>query len=207
MKFRLLVLVIACLMLANVAEAQEEAKTAEIGLYYQNLVVEDGAPTHRLFLQGYDYFTERLGVWGFAYGEQEYFSGVAGFYYDFIQFGEDSVIELGVATGIERFKNEAGDYQPYARYAGTLYIGNDRLFSETYYEYGPSGEGWLRAEAQWQAKKFIALGVLHQTGDGTGPRVILSIPKTPLRVWPAVMFGEDGRKLLVGGELVISKKE
>jgi len=141
MKLRLCLLALClCLGATQVAEAQEE-KRAEVGLYYQGVMEKGEVETNRLFLQGYHYLGEsRLGVWGFAYGEDrgDYFSGVLGLYYDFLEFGESSVVELGLAAGTEKFRDESGTSRQFARYAGTLYIGNDQLNTETYYEYGPS---------------------------------------------------------------------
>lgn len=196
-----LVLLVA-LLVPSLAQAQE----AEIGFYHQ-LVIEKGEePTSRLFVQGYWYFGEKVGLWGFAYGEKQYISSVAGLYYDIFNFGTDAVFEVGGAVGAERFSDEkSGMYQLYPRFSGTVFVGNKTLFSEIYYENGTSRDGWLRVDTLWQVAKHVAVGVIHQTDDGTGPRVVLSVPKTPIRLWVSPMFGE-GRKLLLGGELVFQKK-
>jgi len=55
-------------------------------------------------------------------------------------------------------------------------------------------------------RKYLAIGALHQSDDGTGPRVILSVPKTPLRLSPALLFDKRDRKFLLAGELVFNRK-
>lgn len=189
------------LLVPSLVQAQE----AEVGFYYQLLSEKNEKAMHRVFSEGYLYVGEKSGVWGFAYGEKKYLSAVAGLFHDLFSFGHDAVFEIGVGAGVERFPDEDGANRLYPRLAGTVFVGNRSLFSDVYYENGTSGESWLRVNALWQATGHVALGVVHQTGDGTGPKAVLSVPKTPVRVWISPVFGHEGRKLLVGGELVFQK--
>ena len=201
---RLIAFVLATFVVATTAQAQtqEGTKVAELGLYYQALVVESEQPVHRGFVQGYKYWSEKSGVWGFGYGEKDYFSGVLGVYYDLFAFGEESVFEIGVAAGAEKMED-----QLYNRFAGDLFIGSDNLYLDVYYENGASKEDWLQVNAVWQVKTHFGLGVLHQTLDGTGVRGVFGIPKTPLKFWVGPMFSKEGRKLLLGIDLVGSQKK
>ncbi|OHA96101.1 MAG: hypothetical protein A3C70_02685 [Candidatus Zambryskibacteria bacterium RIFCSPHIGHO2_02_FULL_43_14] len=195
-----IILVLTVLLVPSLVQAQD----AEIGVYYQNLSGNGEQASHRIFSEGYVYLNDKSGVWGFAYGEKEYFSAVAGLFHDLFSFGNDAVFEIGVGAGAERFLDEDGANRLYPRLAGTVFIRNQSLFSDVYYENGTSGEDWLRVNALWQATGHIALGVIHQTGDGIGPKASLSIPKVPVRVWVAPMFGKE-RKFLAGGELLFQK--
>lgn len=185
---------------SSVTQAQ-----SEIGLYQQSLV-EGNRVTPRFFLQGYSYLGEKAGLWGFAYGEKQYVSSVAGLFYNLFSFGESgAVFEVGVAAGAEILSSEGQVGRTInPRLASTVFVGSDALFSEIYYENGTSREGWLRVDILWQATKHLAIGLLHQTNDGTGPRGVLSIPQTPLRIWVSPMFGKD-QKVLLGGEIVFRK--
>lgn len=204
MRLRLFTIVLACLTAATAAQAQtqEGPKVAELGLYYQALVVENEQPVHRGFIQGWKSWSEKSGVWGFGYGEKDYFSGVLGLYYDLFAFGETSVFEVGLAAGAEKMEGKL-----YNRFAGDLFIGNDNLYLDVYYENGESKEWWLKVDALWQIKKHLAVSVLHQTLDGTGVRGIFGIPKTPLKFWVGPMFSKEDRKLLLGIDLVGSQKK
>lgn len=182
------------------------AQEAEIGLYYQGLH-EEGEITHRAFLEGFSYLGERGGVWGVGYAEQGYASIVAGPYWDFLTFGEDSVVELGVAAGAEALWDEEECTCEYSsRYASFLFVGNERLFADLYYENGESEEAWKRGIVHWQTTKRLAFGVIHQTGDGTGPRVLFNAFE-PVRIWAAPMFGEDERKFLFGVDIIFTKQK
>lgn len=184
------------------------AQEVEVNLSYQLLTGGQNEPaTHRIFSEGYLYVGEKNGVWEFVYGEKEYFSAVAGIFHDFFSFGNDAVFEIGIGAGAERLPDEEGINRFHPLLAGNIFIGNQSLFSDVYYENGTTaGEGWLRVYALWQASKYVALGVIHQTGDGTGPRVVLSVPRTPMRVWIAPVFSNEKSKLLLGGELVFQKR-
>lgn len=200
-------LLIVVILSPRLVGAQEtsEANTYEVGIYHQSLF-DGGDITPRLLLDGYVYLTERSGVWGFAYGEKQYVSSVVGLFYDLFQFGQDSVFELGLAVGAETYPSEFGSYHFHPRVAGMIYVGNENLSTSLYYEdwSGSESESWLRAEANWQATERFAFGLIHQTGDGTGPRVRYSIPNSPVRLWLAPMWGEGDRKVLLGLEAVFS---
>jgi hypothetical protein len=182
------------------------AQEAEIGLYHQTLV-EENETTPRFFLDGYSYLGERWGVWGVGYAERGYASAAIGPYLDLAVFDNDAVIEAGVAAGAEAIEDEelcSCEPQYFRRFAGFLYAGNERINLDAYYENGQSEEAWTRVVLHWQATNRLAFGAIHQTGDGTGPRVLLSIFR-PMRVWVAPMFGEK-RKLLFGIDLIFKKE-
>ena len=137
------------------------AEESEIGIYHQTLVEKGGKVTPRFFLQGYSYLGEKYGVWGFAYLEKEYFSSVAGFFYKLHTFSNDAVLEAGLVAGAETFPKDGSGYKLYPRFAGTVFAGNKKLFSEIYYENGTSGEGWLRAHVLWKVQKYVGVRAIH----------------------------------------------
>lgn len=183
------------------------AQEAEV-VFLQQTLVEKGKTTPRLFVDIYSYVGESMGVWGTGYGEKQYASAVVGPFWDLATLGEDGVFQVGIAAGAEAFPDEnTGTYRFYQRYAGFVYAGSDKLFSEIYYENGKSKEGWFRADLLWQAPGGrFSLGATHQTGDGTGPKLQYSVPESPFRIWVAPMFGEEESKLLVGIELAFQRK-
>jgi hypothetical protein len=175
------------------------AQEFEIGLHTQFLVYEDQgskAVTPRFIVEGYHYLSERTGVWGYGYRESQYVSSVLGLYHDIPIFGSETILGIGLAVGVEVFKNEAGRYHPYLRTAGLVYVGKENLFSQLYYEDGASGEGWLRVDIVWRAFEMVTIGLIHQTGDGTGPRVVLSTNR--FGIWGAPVFGQGSRRVLLG---------
>jgi hypothetical protein len=185
------------------------AQDAEVAIGSQFLV-EEGQTTPRFTLDAYSYFSEKMGVWGYGYAEKGYASAVVGPFLDIATFGEDGVFEVGIGAGGEVFTEEEGEEcecQSYSRFAGFVFVGNETLWSEVHYENGASKESWLRANVLWQTNDWIALGATHQTGDGTGPKVVLSAPKFPVRLWAAPMFGEEENKFLFGLDLVFQKKK
>ena len=162
---------------------QEEKVSSEIGFYAQGLTLKDfdGKATNVMhsLIKGYAYQTDKVGLWGFAYGEKGYASSTVGLFYDFTDY-----FEVGVAGGAETIRNEEGYYQVFGRGAVSMLIGTDKLFVEAYYENGASKEGWYEVDAMWRPSNRFGLGILAQKGVGTGPRVLVQ----PLRGVPLEIF-------------------
>lgn len=84
-------------------------------------------------------------------------------------------------------------------------LGNDKLSMNLYYENGASSRDWYQIDADWRPSDWLALGVLSQTHAGTGPRVTLSIPGTPIQAWVApALFDRatHGSRVMIGVQLV-----
>lgn len=209
MKHVFLAVLVVAAPLAVAAQSSEvdssTTRTREIGLYYQSSISkgEDGtgAISHRVFVQGYSYLSEKAGVWGFTYGEKAYVSGTIGLYYDLFTIG-DAVFEIGVAGGAERLGEIYGS-GTYGRIAGMVFFGTDDLYLGAYYENGASKEPWTRIDVVWSPSDIVSVGGIYQTGDGIGPRLILSPPDLPIRLWGSRTFSKSGdSNFLLGAEIV-----
>lgn len=182
-----------------------EAQSAEIGLFHQSLV-DDGDIDPRLFVEGYVYLAENMGVWGFAYGEKQYVSSVLGLFAEVLEFGEESIVEGGLAFGAETYPDDGGAYNLHPRVAGTLFVGSESLHVMSYYEtWSGDADSWLRAEANWKLGENFTIGGFHQTGDGVGPRVMYSFSDSPVRIWIAPMVHHGEGKLLLALEIIFQE--
>lgn len=182
-----------------------KAEAQEMGLIIQPQVVaeKNAAATERLVVDVYA-GTGRIGLWGFGYGERGYFSIVAGPYATLMQKG-DVALEVGIGAGIENYTQPFDELSGrYARYASYVALEGPKGILQYYYETGSTKESWTQAEATWQVSDHFAIGAFHQTGDGTGPRVIVKLPKLPLKLWAGPMFGE-GKKFMAGMNLSFEK--
>ncbi len=181
-----IVLLVVLVLGTRTAEAQE----GDIGLYHQAAIDDNGKVSHRFFSEGY-YLgeEEKYGIWGFGYGEQQYGSAVVGPLMSFT-LGRQMFVMAGVALGAETYPEEDGKYNLYPRVAAFVEISIGRFYGLGYYEGWKRSEGWLRVQLDWQVTESWAAGLFHQTGDGVGPRVIYSIPSTPINIWVSKMFGE-----------------
>ena len=177
---------VVCICLAIYAKPAQ-AQEAELGVYQQNLI-DHGELTPRVFLEGYSFFTERAGFWGWCYGEKQYASCVAGPFYRVPFAGEDGYWEFGGAIGTEMFPGDTGSYHAYWRGAAYASFAYKKFFTQYYREKGES-EHWVRTLADYQFLDHLAVGAIHQTGDGVGPRIILSFgKKVPVNIWLGYMF-------------------
>jgi hypothetical protein len=160
----------------------------------------------RLYVQPYVDFG-RVGLWGFAAGEKDYFSAIVGPSVTVAKKGETS-FGAGVGAGVETFPDR-GAYRQYGRYAGYLMLAGSRETISIYYESGATHEHWTQGVATWQLTRPLAVGALYQTGDGAGPRVIVSVPRAPLQLWAGPMWrsGMHGPTYLFGLDLTLEKKK
>jgi len=203
--FAIVLIVCICLAIyAKPAQAQE----AELALISQNVIEDDGDLSPRIILEPYYYLTDRLGLWGYAYGEEEYASATVGPYYDFPFVNGEGLFEIGVAAGVETYPDdESGSYKYFSRFAGFASVDYKKFSFFSYYENGTSHDGWLRVFLDYHVTEHLALGVIHQTDDGTGPRITYTTAtRIPLRIWVAPMFGEDDRVLMFSLEILFQKK-
>lgn len=197
---------IALLMLGIITLLASPAKCQTAGLVVQgqSVLVENEKPLNRGLVDGYHYTGEKFGLWGFAAVEKEYFSAVAGPMVDLFSVG-DATFTLGVGAGIERFA-DLGSYQNFARYGAFLSLEKkDTWLVSFYYENGESKYEWMQADVRAQVASHLALGVLHQTDDGTGPRAILKLPKLPIELWGGPMWGKGDRKVILGLDINFEK--
>lgn len=173
----------------SVPLASTSAQTAELGLYYEAVFHRKGeeAAGSLLYAQGYKALTERLGVWGFAAGEQGYFSTVLGGYYDLVP----SRLNVGIAGGFERFSSE-GNWKSFGRVASSVWLGSERAYIELYFENGASRDWWYQLDAMWRFREWLGLGVLGQRYVGIGPRILFAIPGIPIELWAAPAVYERG---------------
>ena len=179
------------------------AQDSRIGLYHQTLFPSRDSGSTSVSgnqIQGAIYGSERAGGWGFAFREPWYTSATVGPFYDVTEW-----LEVGVALGAESLANDAGVYSTFGRIAGMVSLGNDKLSMNLYYENGASNRDWYQIDADWRPSDWLALGVLSQTHAGTGPRVTLSIPGTPIQAWVApALFDRatHGSRVMIGVQLV-----
>ena len=176
----------------------------EIGLLYQRVGTHEtsveGIPLTNFQFRGWRYVSEKVGIWGFAYGEEHYISTTAGLYYDFTSW-----FELALAVGIEEFTDEKDIY---SRFAGSLLLfGESVCQTELYYENGASGKYWYLADLLCTPIEGLGFGVYSQRYAGTGPRVVLRLSSDlPLEVWaaPALYDLESrGWNHIFGAQLVL----
>lgn len=184
----------------GVAHAQEAGVLVEP----QVAVPQSGDATARMLVTPY-IGGDRVGAWGFLYGEREYFSFVAGPYVTLAKRGE-TTLEVGAGVGLERF-HEGDAYGNHTRLAGYMTLEGPKGKLQYYHENGATRERWIQAEATWNASKALGLGYFYQTDDGGGPRLIVGVPKTPLKVWAGPMWKGSGSTptLLAGLDLEFGK--
>jgi len=128
----------------------------------------------------------RAGAWGFVYVEDGYVSGVGGPYVALHKKGT-TVLDAGVGAGLAHAADDAS-YAHAPRYAAFVSLSGAMGEAGIYYENGRPRAPWVQADATVNVRSALAVGVFHQTGDGTGPRALVSIPRTHLKVWAGPMF-------------------
>jgi hypothetical protein len=127
---------------------------------------------------------------------------------DLFKRGE-TALEVGAGIGVEHAGGER--HGPPLRYAASVTLLASRGKAEIYYEQGHTGGRWIQAEATMHAASALDVGLFHQSDDGTGPRAIVSIPGTRLKIWGGPMFkqAEDVRHVrtvwLAGLDVTVGK--
>ncbi len=90
------------------------------------------------------------------------------------------------------------DVNPFRGYTG-LWLGNAQLSFLAEAELGGSGF-WYQSIGTWKANDWLSVGYTARRFEGVGPRLEVSIPKSPFTVWSsAYVFDLESRKLLPGG--------
>lgn len=191
----LIAFVMVALILSAIYAKPVQAQSSVVDVFNQNLI-DNGDVTPRLYVEWYTYKGENWGLWGSAYGEKQYASTVAGLFYDILTIGDDFVIDVGVALGAETFPDEEGTYNYHPRLAGQIGGTGEKFTFQIYYEDWPNGDSWLRIQGDYMVNQYVALGAIHQTNDGTGPRITLFVPNTPFRVWGGPLFGEGNNYMV-----------
>ena len=176
----------------------------EMGLLYQRVGTHEtsveGIPLTNFQFRAWRYVSERVGIWGFAYGEEHYISTTAGLYYDFTSW-----FELALAVGIEEFTDEKDIY---SRFAGSLLLfGESMCPTELYYENGASEEYWYLADLLCTPIDGLGFGIYSQRYAGMGPRVMIRLlSDLPLEIWaaPAVYdFESRDWNFILGAQIVL----
>lgn len=196
-------IILIFIALITLVTAIAEAQTRGITLMSHTATAEGTKPEQRLYLEGYSQVKGRVGAWTFGGIQEDYRFVLAGPSLDLFSVGE-ATVSVGAGAGAEFFPNDNGKYGAHKRYAGYISAAGEKFEALLYYENGESKEKWVLGNALWNVNSALSLGVLHQTGDGTGPQLAVSIPKTPIRIWAAPMFGE-GKRLLLGAEIGFEK--
>lgn len=167
-------------------------------------------PNPSITIQGYHSLKDKWSVWGYAYASPEirdvpqYGSITIGPYYDFNQF-----FGCGVGGGVETFAmDKASAEKMFGRVAGSCKVGmfSDMIFLERYVEYGASGIRYQRTEFLITASP-IGVGVLSQTGMGTGPQFIYSVPDLPIQFRAVPIMFTGGSNHLFSVEFVLRKEK
>lgn len=211
-----IVFLILALVAPLTARAQSEDKevVSNWGLYHQTFVRHDSV-TPRVFLKGYEYFTQNrkkkaCGMWATAYAQPKYISSVVGPFCDFFS----GYLSIGVSAGVEEFQGEGNGKGNtfYGRYAGTVSVEtDDERHLEVYCENGPSKLPWCEVDLQLWTNEMFTLGGIAQTDDGVGPKLDIYLfhwkeKETPrewaLHLWAAPVWKGKERGLLLGAQVV-----
>jgi hypothetical protein len=193
------ILLLACGALTRIGSAQE----SRIGLYHQTLfVTRDSGSTSESgnYIGASIYAGEKVGGWGFAYREPWYGAASIGPFWDVTDW-----LEVGVAFGVESLANDLGVYSEFGRVASMMWLGNEKVSLNLYYEGGASRRDWYQVDAEWRPATWLGLGILSQTRSGTGPRVTVRIPHTPIEAWVApALFDASahGASTAIGVQLI-----
>lgn len=150
------------------------------------------------FLKGFAMLpSSNFYVWGNAYRESGYWSGVLG-----PGYAPTEWLSFGVAFGTEVFNGTR------FRYAGNVFLSYaDKCSAEFCYEDGPSvDDWWSEVDAQCHPFNWMTLGALYQRGAGIGPQLALQpFSELPFQVFMAPLWNEGQTNFLGGIQLVISK--
>jgi hypothetical protein len=92
-------------------------------------------------------------------------------------YSPKSWIQFALGSGIETNKHPA-------RIGSYVWLGKQKLACLAAFENGGSGF-WYKAEANYQIRKALGLGMLSERYHGTGPKFELLIPHTALKLWVA----------------------
>ncbi len=168
------------------------AQVAELRLGEQVVFTRDSGGVRQRIpqttLDGFVYFSESAGAWGFCYGEKYYGSCTAGLFLDFTSW-----FEVAVAGGAERFRGDDGRNQTMGRYAlSALFFGESICPLELYYENGASGEYWHQGSIMCEPARGLSFGIIEQRQVGIGPALKLRpIRAIPIEVWGARVYDPE----------------
>lgn len=197
------------LLLCLLAPALLGAQEGEVGLYHQTFLHSGKNTGHVDYLQWWVADSAAPhGWWGFVSTDKGYFSTTIGKYLD---IGEH--FEVGISGGFESIRIHQNEpYSNFGRFAATVRVGTidtDDAFLDGYYEFGASGEPWYQANAAL-SRGHLLIGLMSQTGAGTGPRLRLTLPirGVDVRPWaaPSMIVRVDGNwtmQSVVGLDIVL----
>ncbi|TSA44758.1 hypothetical protein D4R52_03720 [bacterium] len=99
-------------------------------------------------------------------------------------------IQFAAGPGLEQAKNPA-------RVGGYVWIGGKGNSLLLIAEYGGSGM-WGKFEYNRKIGKYIGIGAMSERFKGTGPRVQVSISRTPITIWGAPLVYKGSAVGLLG---------
>ncbi len=159
-----------CLLTSSIASAQTSARLELRSIY------KSGAERPKFGMIGYVTHPIRwgLGVSGWLQVEEGWAEGYVG-----ITYAPATWVELSASVGLEQAS------VPW-RVAGSMWLGFDRFSSLTIVETGGSGP-WYLSTLSVKIVDWLKAGAMIRRFDGLGPRVDITIPRTPLGLWLAYL--------------------
>ena len=132
--------------------------------------------------------TPKLGLFAWFQVDKAYGESYGG-----MSFSPTPWLQFGVGGGIEQADNPA-------RLGSFLWIGGKRQTVLAIYEHGGSGL-WYKAEYNFALNDKVGVGLITERSKGTGPRLEMKIPRSPIIVWAAPLVN-DGKIIgLIGVRL------
>ncbi len=99
-------------------------------------------------------------------------------------------MQLALGAGLEEDKHPA-------RIGSYVWAGKGPVSGLAVFEDGGSGF-WWKAEANYQAKPRLGVGMLSEVYKGTGLKLEFSVPHTRLKLWFAPLWKDGAVRPLVG---------
>ncbi len=135
----------------------------------------EGATTPRLDAWLSGSIADKLGSFGWLQADQTYAEAYAG-----LTFSPKNWLQFGAGAGIEQAPRPA-------RFGSFLWAGNQRQSGLAIFEQGGSGP-WWKAEYNYQLYAQLGVGLITERFKGSGIRLQVSLPKTPLTLWGAPLL-------------------
>ena len=99
-------------------------------------------------------------------------------------------IQIAAGAGLEQAGNPG-------RIGGYIWVGKKRSSLLLIGEYGGSGL-WGKLEYNYKINNMVGLGAISERFKGTGPRIQISIPHTPMTIWGSAMIYKSAPTALLG---------
>lgn len=95
-------------------------------------------------------------------------------------YSPSSWLQVGAGLGLEQADNPT-------RFGGFVYMSRGCYSLLAIYEDGGGGH-WYKSELNIKATGWLGAGAIVQHMLGVGPRIELSIPRTPVMIWAAPLY-------------------